>query len=127
VRARLCALLQQESDLQVVGEATDGLEAVQLVETARPAVLVTDLVMPGLHGLEVVRLARSKSPETLVVVVSVHTEEPYVLASFQNGARAYVCKDYCVTDLVPAVRAVLAGRRHISPPLRETLLAELPD
>jgi DNA-binding NarL/FixJ family response regulator len=77
--------------------------------------------MPGLHGLELVRMTRSQSPGTRVVVVSVHVEEAYVRAAIQNGALAFVAKSQSSECLVPAVRRALAGEKYISPPLPESL------
>jgi len=113
------ALLEAEPDFRLVGEAGDGLETVQLVERLRPDVLVLDLMMPGLNGLEVTRQVGKRSPQTQVVILSMHANEAYVLEALRNGAVGYVLKDASVTELVQAVREVTAGRRYLSPPLSE--------
>ena len=119
VRQGLRALLQAEPDFRVVGEASDGLEVVDLVERLRPTVLVVDLMMPGLNGLEVTRQVSKRSPQTRVLILSMHSNEAYVLEALRNGAAAYVLKDSSAADLVHAVREVAAGRRYLSAPLSD--------
>src|SRR5437879_1976265 len=122
VRQSLRALLEAEPDFRVIGEAGDGSQAVQLVERLRPQVLVLDLLIPGLSGLEVARQVRQRTPETRVIVLSMHANEAYVLEALRHGAAAYVVKETSSTELVQAVRAVVAGRRYLSPPLSERAL-----
>jgi DNA-binding NarL/FixJ family response regulator len=117
VRQGLRALLKGESDLQVVGEAGDGLQAIQMVERLKPNVLVLDLMMPGVNGLEVTRQVHQRFPDTRIIVLSMHANEAYVLEALRNGAIGYVLKETGITDLVHAVREALAGRRYLSPPL----------
>jgi DNA-binding NarL/FixJ family response regulator len=119
VRQGLRALLEAEPDFRLVGEASDGLGTVQLVERLKPDVLVIDLMMPGLNGLEVTRQVSQRSPQTRVVILSMHANEAYVLEALRNGASGYVLKDSSAADLVQAVREVVAGRRYLSPPLSE--------
>jgi two-component system, NarL family, response regulator NreC len=119
VRQGLRALLEAEADFSVVGEAGDGLEALQRVEQLNPNVLVLDVMMPGLNGLEVSRQLNKHSPHTHVVVLSMYSNEAYVLEALGNGASAYVLKDSNSGDLVHAVREVAAGRRYLSPPLSD--------
>jgi two-component system, NarL family, response regulator NreC len=117
VRQGLRALLEVENDLHVVGEAGDGLEAVQKVELFGPKVLVLDLMMPGLNGLDVLKQIKKRSPNTQIVILSMYANEAYVLEALSNGASAYVLKDSKSADLVQAVREAAAGRRYLSPPL----------
>jgi len=119
VRLGLRALLEAEPDFELLGEAADGLEVAPLVERLRPNVLVLDLIMPGINGLDVTREVTRKWPETKVIILSMHATEGYVLDSLRNGASAYVLKGSHATDLVQAVREVAAGRRFLSPPLSE--------
>ncbi len=119
VRHGVRSLLQAEADFAVVGEAADGIETVQLVERVQPEVLVVDLMIPGLNGLEVTRQVKQRSPQTRVVILSMHANEPYVLEALKNGASGYVLKDSSGTDLVHAVRQVVGGQRYLSPPLSE--------
>jgi DNA-binding NarL/FixJ family response regulator len=114
VRHGLCALLQAQADFAVVGEAEDGLKAVSAVERLQPDVLILDLMMPGLSGLEVMRLTRQRSPDTRIVVLSMHSNEAYVLEALRNGAAAYVLKRSSADELVNAVREVVAGRSFLS-------------
>lgn len=119
VRHGLRALLEAEPELKLVGEAADGLSALRLVEQLRPDILIVDLMMPGLSGLEVTRQARRCSPQTRIIVLSMHANEAYVLEALRYGALGYVLKGSQVTDLVQATREVAAGRRYLSPPLSE--------
>lgn len=119
VRLGLHALLTAEPDFAVVGEATDGLEAQRLVEQLKPDVLIADLMMPGMNGLEVTRRVARYTPQTRVIILSMHADEAYVLEALRNGASAYVLKDSRADTLVYAVREVIAGRRYLSPPLSE--------
>ena len=119
VRQGLRALLETEPDFRVIGEVGDGLEAVHLVERLQPDVLVLDLMLPGLSGLEVTRLVHRGSPQTRVLILSMYADEAYVLQALKNGAAGYVLKDSSAADLVQAVREVARGRRYLSPPLSE--------
>jgi DNA-binding NarL/FixJ family response regulator len=122
VRQGLRSLLEAEPDFRVVGEAADGIEAVQQVERLRPNVLVLDLMMPGLSGLEVTRQVSQRFPQTRVIILSMHANEPYVLEAVSNGATGYVLKKSTTEELVQAIREVLAGRRYLSPPFSEEAL-----
>jgi DNA-binding NarL/FixJ family response regulator len=119
VRQGLRALLEEEPGFLVVGEAADGLQVARLVEQAEPDILVLDLLMPGLGGLDVIREVTRRAPKTRIVVLSMHSSEAFVLQALRNGAAAYVLKDSSTTELVRAVRQVLAGRRYLSSRLSE--------
>ena len=119
VRQGLRALLDAEPDYTVVGEAANGLEVAPLVEELKPDVLIIDLMMPGLGGLEVTRRISQRAPEMRIIILSMHANESYVMEALRNGASAYVLKDSSASDLVHAVREVCAGRRYLSPPLSE--------
>ena len=119
VRQGLKALLDAEPDFSVVGEAGDGLQAIRHVEVMSPRVLVLDLMMPGLNGLDVTPQIRKCSPDTQIVVLSMYSNEAYVLEALSSGASAYVLKDSSSGDLVHAVREAAAGRRYLSPPLSD--------
>src|SRR5262245_10078317 len=122
VRQGLWALLESEPQFHMVGETGDGLDAVRLAHRLRPDVLITDVMMPGLSGLEVTRQVTKSLPQTRVVVLSMYTDDAYVLEALKNGASGYVVKDSQASDLVRAVREVAAGRRYLSPPLSERAL-----
>ena len=119
VRQGLRALLETESDFRVIGEAGNGLEALQLARQLKPNVLVLDLMMPILNGLEVTRQICKQPSQTRVVILSMYANEAYVLEALGNGASAYVMKDSSSADLLLAVREVAAGRRYLSPPLSD--------
>lgn len=119
VRQGVRALLEAEPDFEVVAETGDGLETLQTLERLKPNVLVLDLMMPGLNGLEVVRRASRLSPHTRTVILSMYADEAYVLEALRNGAAGYVLKDSSATDLVKAIREAAAGRRYLSPPLSD--------
>jgi len=119
VREGFAALLDAEPDLSVVGEAGNGQDAVRLVELLAPDILIVDLKLPGLNGLEVTWQVRKHSPETRVIVLSMHDSEPYVLEALRNGASAYVLKASGAAELKIAVHEVMQGRRYLAPPLTE--------
>jgi DNA-binding NarL/FixJ family response regulator len=119
VRQGLRALLTAEANFKVVGEADDGREALDLVRRLSPDVLVLDLMMPGLNGLEVARQLHKQTPKVGIVVLSMYDDEGFVLEALANGVSAYVLKDSNSSDLVQAVREVAAGRRYLSPPLSD--------
>lgn len=119
VRQGMRALLEAEPDLRVIGETGDGLEAAALVERLQPDVLVLDLMMPGLSGMETARHVQKRAPRTRVVILSMHADESYVLEALRHGAVGYILKTSNPTDLVLAVREVTAGRRYLGPPLSE--------
>ena len=117
VREGLRALLEAEPDLTVAGEAADGLTTVHLVERVKPDVLVVDVMMPALNGLEVTRQVVRRSPDTRVIVLSMYSDESYVMEALKNGAAGYVLKSSTWSDLVQAIREVMAGERYLSAPL----------
>jgi DNA-binding NarL/FixJ family response regulator len=119
VREGLRMILETEPDFEVIGEAADGLSAVQLVERLHPNIAILDLMMPDLNGLEVARHISQYTTDTRTIILSMHANEAYVLEALRNGVSAYILKDSRANDLVHAVREVLAGRRYLSPPLSE--------
>lgn len=117
VRQGLKSLLEGETDFSVIGEAADGLEVVDLVDRLQPDILVVDLIMPGLNGLDIIQQVTHHSTRTQVVVLSMHANEAYVSEALRNGAHGYVLKGSSAAHLKEAIRAVLAGRHYLSPPL----------
>lgn len=114
VRDGLRAVLAREADIAVVGEAADGREAVAVTAAARPDVVVLDLSMPLLNGLDAARqVARFRGPRT--ILITMHTEDRYVLEALRAGVRGYVLKKQAAADLVRAIREVAAGRVYLSP------------
>lgn len=119
VREGFRTILEEEPDLVVVGETGDGREAVDLVTSAVPDVLIVDLMMPGLNGLEVTRRVSEQAPGVKVIVLSMQDHEAYVLEALRRGASAYVLKNSGAGELKRALREVMAGRRYLGPPLSE--------
>lgn len=119
VRVGVVALLKAEPDIHVVGEAADGLAAVRLAERLLPNVLLLDLMLPGLSGLEVLRQIPTRAPGVRAVILSVHDSPAYVLEALRTGALGYVCKDAHPSEVVRALREAAAGRRYLAPPLSE--------
>ena len=119
VRQGLRSLLDSESDFKVVGEASDGLEAIRLCEEKKPDILVVDMVMKGMNGIEVTRQVTKSCPNTAIVVLSMYDNETYVFEALQSGAKAYVVKETTASELVRAIREARNGHRYLSPPLSE--------
>ena len=116
------SLLETESDFKVVGVAQDGLAAIRMVDALRPSILLLDLAIPKLHGLEVVRQVCGPGKATRVIILSAHSEPSMVRQALKNGASGYVLKDSSAEELVLAVRHVLAGRRFLSASLAEHVM-----
>jgi DNA-binding NarL/FixJ family response regulator len=119
VRQGLRALLDGAEDCNVVGEAANGLAAIDLIERLQPDVAILDLQMPDLGGLEVARRAREKSPDTRVIILTMYADEPYVLEALRHGVSGYVLKGSATSDLLAAVEAAMAGKRFLSRLLNE--------
>jgi DNA-binding NarL/FixJ family response regulator len=116
VRQGLRAVLRSAPDLHVVAEAADGLEALRLAAQHRPEVLLLDLSLPGLSGVEVARELPRVSQRTRVLVVSMHDTAAHVLAALRSGASGYVLKDACGRELADAIRTVARGHRYLGEP-----------
>ena len=123
VRKGLRLLLESEPGFAVVAEAADGREAVALAEKDPPDVVVMDIAMPVLNGIEAARQITTTLPKTCVVFLSMHLDEGYVLKALKAGARAYLLKDSAEQDLIAAVKAVRAGKAFFSPAVSK-LMAE---
>ncbi|HEX2123221.1 MAG TPA: response regulator transcription factor [Thermoanaerobaculia bacterium] len=119
VRRGIAGLLRVERDVAVVGEAADGAEALRLVEQYSPDVLIVDIEMPELPGLEVIPRVRRMAPRLRVIVLSMHAGETYVAQALRSGAAGYVLKSAPSSDIVRAVHQVAAGRRFLSAPLSD--------
>jgi two-component system, NarL family, response regulator NreC len=119
VREGLRLLLESDPEFVVVGEAADGIEALELVKRRKPEVLILDLMMPGLDGLETTRRVSRLKSDTRVIILSMYGEEAYLLDALGSGAAGYLVKESCGADLFQAIRDVVAGRRYLSPLLSE--------
>lgn len=119
VRQGLRVLLEAEEKFKVVAEAGDGLETLELVKKLKPDVVVLDVMMPNLNGLETARQLSKQYPRTKIIILSMYDDEGFVLEALGNGASGYVLKDSTSKDLVLAIQEVIAGRRYLSPPLSD--------
>ena len=124
VRRGIKALLAAEGDMEVVGEAGDGLEALRLCDQLHPDVLILDIGMPLLNGIDVAERAIKHSPGLNVVFLSIYADESYVLRALSAGARGYLLKEAAEQDLVPALRTVVQGRPYFSPSISAMLLTD---
>jgi DNA-binding NarL/FixJ family response regulator len=125
VRRGVRGLLETEPSLSVVAEASDGLAAIQATEKFKPTVLFLDLTMPRMHGLQVLKQVKTASPRTKVIVLSMHSDEPYVIEALRAGASAYLLKGSESEEIIVALREVLAGHRYLSAPLSDWAIATL--
>ena len=124
VRKGLRLLLENQPGFQVLAEAADGRAAVALAEQHAPDVVVMDLAMPTLNGIEAARQLTSRLPRTAVVFLSMHSDESYVLKALKAGARGYLLKDSAEHDLIQAVRAVAEGKSFFSPAISKMMMED---
>lgn len=117
VREGLRALLEADSEIEVVSEACNGVEALQMCKKCRPDIAVLDIAMPKLNGLLVTRRLRTEMPEVKVVVLSMYSDEEYVTQALSSGARGFILKDAAASELISALKAVYRGKRFLSPTL----------
>ena len=122
LREGLRSLLSSEPNFEIVGEAEDGREAIKCVEKFRPDLILTDLSMPRMNGMEAIKEIKTQSPKTKVLVLTVHKAEEYILATFRAGANGYLLKDSTHAELVMAVKKVLSGKQYISPEISEKVI-----
>ena len=124
VRKGFRLILEAQSDMQIVAEAGNGREAVELAEKLHPDVVVMDVAMPELNGIEATRRLASSSPHTRVLALSMHKDSVYVREILRAGARGYLLKDSIDSDLINAVRAVSRGDGYISPGVSDAVLSD---
>ena len=124
MRTGLRLVLERQADFTVVGEASDGREAVALVQRETPDVLVMDIGMPNLNGIEAARQVGAAAPQVAVVILSMHSDEAYVLRALKAGARGYLLKESAESDLIAAIRAVHAGKAFFSPAVSRMLVED---
>jgi DNA-binding NarL/FixJ family response regulator len=115
LREGLRALLSSDPELEVVGEAEDGQEAIRVVEKVKPGLVLMDLSMPRMNGMDAIKEIKKRSPETKILVLTVHKTDEYILATLQAGADGYVLKDSTNVELRMAIKNVLDGKFFISP------------
>ena len=124
IRSGLRLLLEQQPDFKVVAEAADGRQAVQLVAKHHPDVVILDIGMPQLNGIEATRQIVAQESHPNVVILSMHSDESYVLRALKAGARAYILKNAAEADLIRAVQAVSEGKSFFSPVISKMLLED---
>src|SRR4030043_2100718 len=122
LREGLRSLLPSHPSFEIVGEAEDGREAIRCAEKLKPRLILTDLSMPRMNGMEAIKEIKKRSPETKVLVLTVHKAEEYILATFRAGADGYLLKDSTHAELVMAVKKVLSGKQYISPEISEKVI-----
>jgi DNA-binding NarL/FixJ family response regulator len=118
----LKSLLNHESDIEVIGDVGDGREAISAVESLQPDVILTDISMPGLNGIESVRMLRHEHPTLKIIILSMHSGQEYVLQSLQAGANGYVVKQADASEVLAAIRSVMAGGAYLSPTISKHLI-----
>lgn len=119
VRLGIRTLLEKEPGFYIAGEAKNGRETVELVKRLKPGLVLLDLMMPDINGIQVTRRIKKYSSKTGVIILSMHSDEAYVLEALKNGASGYVLKESTGSELVHAIHEVIAGRHFLSPPLSE--------
>jgi DNA-binding NarL/FixJ family response regulator len=124
VRKGLTFLLSQEPDIEIVGEAEDGREAVQLAAERSPHVVIMDIAMPNLNGIDAAAQIARGSNRTGVIILSMYSDEEFLIRTLSAGAKGYLLKDSAEQDLVRAVRAVAAGKTYFSPSIAHMLLED---
>jgi two-component system response regulator NreC len=124
VRRGMRALLETEAGVEIVAEASDGQEALRLLDSTVPDLVILDVAMPRLNGIDVAAQARKRRPGLRVIVLSMYSDESYVVRALAAGARGYLLKEATDDDLLPAVRAVAAGKTFFSPAVSAMLLED---
>lgn len=125
VRESLVGLLQADGDVQVVAQAANGVETLEQAMATLPDIVVTDLTMPGLNGIEVVRRLCESLPNTRVLVLTMHQEDEYVLQAVRAGASGYLVKDSAAAELLAAVRSLRSGRGYFGPQASRALAEQM--
>jgi DNA-binding NarL/FixJ family response regulator len=122
LRDGLKSLLNRESDIEVVGDAGDGREAIALTQELKPDIVVTDIAMPGLNGIESVRALRQEHPHLKIVILSMYANQEYVIQALQAGANGYVVKQADASEVLSAIRAVMVDGAYLSPSISKHLI-----
>jgi len=121
IRQGLRSLLSDVSDFQIIDEAGDGLEAIRKIELTRPDILIMDMMMPNLNGLEVLSRIKKISPATRTIIFSMQSAEPYVVEALRAGAAGYILKETGPGELISAIQSVSQGNRYLSEQLSERI------
>jgi len=121
VRAGLKSLLERQEDIEIVGEAADGRELVRMAEKLAPSIVVTDIAMPQLNGIDATAQILHHDPDIRVIILSMYADEEFLVRALTAGVKGYLLKDAVQADLLRAVRAVATGRSFFSPAIAQTL------
>jgi DNA-binding NarL/FixJ family response regulator len=124
LRSGLRRILEEQPDLEVVGEASDGREAVDLASSLQPDIVVMDIAMPQMNGMEATRQIVLRNPRTNVLILSMYSDENYIVQVLRAGARGYLLKDSAEEELINAVRSVNAGQPFFSPRIAKLLVGD---
>jgi DNA-binding NarL/FixJ family response regulator len=124
VRQGLRVWLERSGSIQVIGEAANGRDAVTLAEQTKPDVVIMDIAMPGLNGIDATRQITRRDPGIKVIVLSMHADESYILRALGAGAKGYLLKESTETDVLPAVRSVQEGKPYFTPSIARVLLED---
>jgi two-component system response regulator NreC len=122
LREGLRSLLSSHPDFEIVGEAEDGQEAIRNVDRLKPDLALMDLSMPRMNGMDAIKEIKKRSPQTKVLVLTIHKTEEYIHAALQAGADGYILKDSTHAELGLAIKNILEGKRYISPGISESLI-----
>jgi DNA-binding NarL/FixJ family response regulator len=124
LREGLATLIAKQSNMEIVGEATDGREALDLVKENTPDLILMDVTMPNLNGIEATRQIKSKNPEIEIIALSLHSDRRFVLGMIEAGASGYLIKQCTFDELVLAINTVMAGKKYLSPEISNILVEE---
>ena len=125
VRKGMKMLLEDETDVKVIGEASDGLEAIEKVKNLMPNVVILDLTMPRMTGIEAAKIISEQYPEVKILIFSMHNNREYIVSSVENGANGYLLKDTGKEELMRAIKVVSEGRKYFPPEISEVIIDEL--
>ena len=125
VRKGMKMLLEDETDVTVIGEASDGLEAIEKVKNLMPNVVILDLTMPRMNGIEAARIISEEYPDVKILIFSMHNNREYIVSSVENGANGYLLKDTGKEELMKAIKVVSEGRKYFPPEISEVIIDEL--
>ena len=124
MRRGLRLLLERQPEFKVVGEASDGRQAVEQAEATKPDIIVLDIAMPNLSGIEAAQRISALLPQTRIIILSMHSDESYVLRALKAGAKGYLLKDSAENDLIEAIRAVDEGKAFFSPEISNIMVED---